>query len=59
MSVGSILCFFLAEESMGKIIKSASPSCAEHMIDHRALWFLGVLLIGAFVVIGVMLALSG
>lgn len=30
----------------------------EHMIDRRALWFLGILLIGAFAVIGVMLMLS-
>lgn len=32
---------------------------AEYMIDRRALWFLGVVLIGAFVVIGIMLMLSG
>jgi hypothetical protein len=32
---------------------------AEYMIDRRALWFLGVLLIGAFAVIGIMLMLSG
>jgi hypothetical protein len=31
----------------------------EHMIDRRALWFLGILLIGAFIVIGIMLVLSG
>jgi hypothetical protein len=29
------------------------------MIDRRALWFLGILLIGVFVVIGIMLMLSG
>jgi hypothetical protein len=28
------------------------------MIDRRALWFLGIVLIGAFAVIGIMLMLS-
>ena len=31
---------------------------AEYMIDRRALWFLGVLLVSAFAVIGIMLMLS-
>ena len=31
----------------------------EFMIDRRALWFIGAVLIGAFAVIGVMLMLSG
>jgi hypothetical protein len=31
---------------------------AEYMIDRRALWFLGIVLIGAFAVIGIMLMLS-
>jgi hypothetical protein len=31
----------------------------EYMIDRRALWFLGVLMIGVFVAMGIMLMLSG